>query len=96
MLNLSSLLFCVSGIMNVSETVSPYDAFGYSLTLSGTIISILNFYPKIPHTTEWLLFIIELLYFFMNGHGNMVMHATPYPREMDTVTGCLFTTKGVL
>ena len=62
-LNLSSLLFCVSGIMTVSETVSPYDAFGYSLTLSGTIISILNCYSNIPHTTEWLLLIIEILYF---------------------------------
>ena len=33
---------------------------------------------------------------FRNGHENMVLHATPYPKLRETVTGIKHTTKGVL
>ena len=44
----------------------------------------------------FFLVIIEALIIYTNDHENMVLHATPSSMERETVTSCLFTTKGVL
>ena len=89
-LPLSSVLFCVSGIVTGNETVSPSDCLGASLDIFQTIISRLNCSPMIPLTKAFLLVIIEVLVVCSNGHENMVLHATPSPKVKETVTGCPF------
>ena len=91
---LTSVLFCVYGITTGNESVSPSGVWGASLSLCGTIIFRLNFYPRSPLIKLLFLVIIGTLFFCRNGHENMVLHATPYPRSMDTVTVCPLTTKG--
>ena len=90
---LSSVLFCVSVIVTVSETVSPSDALGGSLDIFGTIISILNFSHKIPLTKVLLLVIIEALIFAGTAIKKMVLRSSPSPRARDNVTGFPFTTE---
>ena len=68
MLRLSYVLFLVSGIVTGDETSSSSDTFGTSLALSGTSISILNWYTRITLSKELLLVIIEDLIVCSNGH----------------------------
>ena len=74
----------------------PSNVLGASLDLCGTTISILNFSTRSPTTRELLSVIIEELLVFRTGPENRVLHTTPSPRAKETVTGFLFTTKGVL
>ena len=85
-----------SGIETRNYTVITPDALDTYLTLSGTIISILSCYPRSPLTKEFFSAIIEDLFFCRNGHEDMVLQNTTYPITKDTVTGCAFTTKGIL
>ena len=66
------------------------------LDIFGSIISILNWFSSIPLTNMLFSVNIESLTDSSNGHKNMMLHATPYPREKYTVTGCVFNTKVVL
>ena len=96
LLHLSFMLSSFSWIANGNETGSPSGVLGVSLALCGTIISSLNCSHRIPLIKVFFSVIIKALIFCRNGHENMVLHATPYPRAMETVTGFLFTTKGFL
>ena len=96
MLTLSSVLFCIYGIATGNETGIPSDVLGDPLALCETIISSLNCSPRSPLTKMFFLVIIEALIIYTNDHENMVLHATPSSMERETVTSCLFTTKGVL
>ena len=95
-LSLFSVLFCVCGIATGNETDSPYDVLVSSLAPCVTIVSDLNLSPMIPLTKALLLVITEALNVFSNGHEKMLLHATPYPRSRETVTGFPFTTKEFL
>ena len=79
-----------------NETGIPSDVLGVSLDLYGTIISSLNFSPSSPITEELLSEIIETLIVCRKGHENIVLHTTSSTRSRETVTGFLFTIKGVL
>ena len=85
-----------SGIENDNETGITSNVLGESLHIFGTIISILNFSPKIPLTKEFLFVIIEALIVYRNVHKPTVLHASPFKREKKTVTSCSFNTKGFL
>ena len=47
-------------------------------------------------TNALLSLIFEALIVCSNGSENMVFHATPYTMLSYTVTGCVFTIKGVV
>ena len=96
LITLSFMWLCFSWIATDNETGSPSDVLGASLDLFGTIISSLNFSPSSPITKTLLSFIIEDSIICRNGHENIVLHASLCPRSRETVTGFLFTTKGVL
>ena len=96
MLSLTSMLFCVSGITTGNETVSFSDVLGAYLDICGTIISSLNCYPRSLLNKVLVLVIIEVLIICSNGYEKLVLHATPYHIERETVNGFPFTTKGVL
>ena len=87
MLPLTSVLFCVSGITIGNETGIPSDVLGASLDLCGTIISSLNCSTRLQLTNVLFSAIIEALIVCRNGHENMLLHDTPYPRLRETVTG---------
>ena len=93
---LTSMLFSLSGIVTVDETVSTSDFLGSSLDLCGTIINILNFSPRSPLTKALFLVIIEVWIICRNSYKKMVLHATPSPRARETVTCYPFTTEDVL
>ena len=61
MLSLSSILFCVCGIVTGNETGFPSISLIASLDLCGTIISRLNFPPRSPLTKSLSLVIIYAL-----------------------------------
>ena len=90
------VLFCVSWIATDNETGSPSDVLGASLALCGTIIYILNFYPRSLLTKALFFFIIEALIVCRNGNEKLVFHATPALKVMETVTSCPFNVKGFL
>ena len=90
------MLFCVFGIVTGNETGSPYDVLGDPLALRWTTISSLNCYHSIPLTKALLSVIIKVLIVCSNSHKDMVLHATPSPRDRETVTGFLFTTEEFL
>ena len=96
MLPLSSVLFCVSGIVAGNETGTPSDVFGACLSLFGTIVFSLNCYPRIPLTKVLFWVITEFLVFCSNVHENMVLHATPYTSSRDTDTSCVFYMKVII
>ena len=96
MLPLPSVLFCISKIVIDNETVITSNILGSYLALCGTIIYILNWSSRSTLTKELFLVIIESLILCRNGHENMVLHETPYPKKRETVTGCPFTTKDFL
>ena len=79
-MNVSSILFCVSVIVTSSETGSPSDDLGYPLSLFGTIISILNCYPKSPLNKSLLLVIIEVLIFCNKGHEKCGVSCHPFSK----------------
>ena len=58
MLPLSSVLFCISGIVTGNETVSTSDVLFASLAIFGTIISIYKCSPMIPMAKSLFLVII--------------------------------------
>ena len=74
-LPLSSVLFYVSGIVTINETVIPYDFLVASLYFCGNIISSLNFSPRCPLTETLFSVIIEAFIVCKNGHENMVLHS---------------------
>ena len=96
LLTLSFMLSFFTWIKTGNETGSPYDAMFDSLDLCVTIIYSLNCSPRSPLTKVLFSVMIEALIFCSNGQQNMVLHATPYPRERETVTGFPFIKKGVL
>ena len=96
-LPLPSILFGVSiiysGIVNVNETGIPYDLFCASLSLFGTIISMMNFYSRIPLTNLLLSVSISSLIFLKNVHIKMLLYTSMYSRTKYTVIGFVFTMK---
>ena len=68
LLPLSLMISCFTYIETLNETVSPSDVLGASLALCVTIISSLNFSPRIPLTKALLLVTIEALIVCSNGH----------------------------
>ena len=95
-MTLTSVLFCVYGIVTGNGTGSTSGVLGTSFALCVTIIYRLNFSPQIPLTKALLLVIIEALFDCRNGHDNMVLKAEPSLRARETLTGCQFTTKRFL
>ena len=88
-----SVLFSVTGIATGNETGIHSDVLGDPLALCGSIIYILNCSTRSSLTKALFLVIIEDLMFFLNGHENMVLHATPSPRVRDMVKGWVFIKK---
>ena len=87
------MLSCFPWIEDGNENISPSNVLVASLDICGTIISGLNCSPGIPLTRALFSVTIETLIVCMNGHENVVLHATPSPRERETVTGFKFTAK---
>ena len=96
LLLLSFMFYCFPCIGTVNETGSPSNVLVASLALCGIIISSLKYSPRSLITQAFFSVIIEALIVCGNGHENMVLPATPYPRARETFTGFLSTTKGVL
>ena len=96
LLLLSFMFSCFPWISTYNKTGSPSDVLGASLAICGTTISSLNCFTRIPLIKALLLVMIEALIVCRNGHENMVLHATPYPRARETVYGFPFITKRFL
>ena len=96
LLPLSLMLSCFSWIATGNESGSPSDFLGTSLTLCVTIISSLKWYPRSLLTKAFLSVIFEALIVCMNGHENILLHAIPSSRVMETFIYFSFNTKGFL
>ena len=68
LLTLSSTFYCFHWIETGNESGIPSDVLSASLALCWNIISILNFYPRIPLTKTFSSVMIEALIFCRNGH----------------------------
>ena len=94
------ILFGISiiylGIVTGNETSISYDILGDSLDLYCTTTPILIFSPKVLLTNVLLSVNIEALIISINGHENIVLHATTFTRENDTVIVGVCTKKEVL
>ena len=93
---LSFMLYSFFWIATGKENGSTSDVLGDSLDICVAIIYSLHCSPRSPLTKALFPVKIDALIFCRNDHENMMFHDIPYPIEMDTVTGFLFTTKGVL